>query len=337
MNKSIKIVIGILIIIIISVLGIFLAKDYIFKETTKESESKTDESINESNTNTTYERMIMVNGKLYYDTQKESTVEARCGNMDGKIASNVAYNEIPTEDNQSNFEGDYGYQYGAEDTIEVKIDNKWQVFKAKDENNNEDCSFYGVVKESDSNHILVQPNEGEKERKSSNLISVSLENNNDMIYPLESNVKITYNGIILETYPAQIKAIKIELKSADDFTIKVYNKVQETSEKIHTIIDKTETNKYDYNVYSYDANVNIVINGEEISLRQALLQNKITMDEIIKKANKDIKNPIMYKDGGSMEYHYDLYTIIKMHNLDGNRDMYIGVPELTLNEVEKVN
>lgn len=251
MNKSIKIVIGILIIIIISVLGIFFAKDYIFKETTKESESKTDEPINE--------------------------------------------------------------------------------------NNNEDCSFYGVVKESDSNHILVQPNEGEKERKSSNLISVSLENNNDMIYPLESNVKITYNGIILETYPAQIKAIKIELKSADDFTIKVYNKVQETSEKIHTIIDKTETNKYDYNVYSYDANVNIVINGEEISLRQALLQNKITMDEIIKKANKDIKNPIMYKDGGSMEYHYDLYTIIKMHNLDGNRDMYIGVPELTLNEVEKVN
>ena len=44
MNKSIKIVIGILIIIIISVLGIFFAKDYIFKETTKKSESKTDKS-----------------------------------------------------------------------------------------------------------------------------------------------------------------------------------------------------------------------------------------------------------------------------------------------------
>ena len=41
----------------------------------------------------------------------------------------------------------------------------------------------------------------------------------------------------------------------------------------------------------------------------------------------------MYKDGGSMIYQYDTYTIIKCHTIDGNRDVYIGTKEMTLNDV----
>ena len=41
----------------------------------------------------------------------------------------------------------------------------------------------------------------------------------------------------------------------------------------------------------------------------------------------------MYKDGGSMEYHYENYTIIKCHTSGGNRDVYIGTKEMTLNDV----
>lgn len=80
------------------------------------------------------ERIVMINGKLYYDTGKESTIEARCGNMDGSIISNVNSNEIPNENNQSNFKGDYGYQYGKENTIEINIEDKWYVFETKEEN-----------------------------------------------------------------------------------------------------------------------------------------------------------------------------------------------------------
>ena len=47
--------------------------------------------------------MVMVGGKLYYDTGKESTINGRCGVMDGKITSTVDGSEIPTKDNQSNF------------------------------------------------------------------------------------------------------------------------------------------------------------------------------------------------------------------------------------------
>ena len=41
----------------------------------------------------------------------------------------------------------------------------------------------------------------------------------------------------------------------------------------------------------------------------------------------------MYKEGGTKEYYYGTYTIIKSHSLDGNRDVYIGIPEMRLNMV----
>ena len=77
--------------------------------------------------------MVRVNGKLYYDTGKESTVDTRCGNMDGEITSTVDGSEIPTEDNQSNFGSGFGYQYGADDTIEIYMNEKWFVFEYREE------------------------------------------------------------------------------------------------------------------------------------------------------------------------------------------------------------
>lgn len=74
--------------------------------------------------------MVMVEGILYYDTGKESTVEARCGVIDGEITSSVDASEIPTEDNQSNFGTGYGYQFVSEDTIEIQMeDGKWYVYE----------------------------------------------------------------------------------------------------------------------------------------------------------------------------------------------------------------
>ena len=137
----------------------------------------------------------------------------------------------------------------------------------------------------------------------------------------------------METYPAQIEAVKIELAQVEDFEIRFFDKHPENNTKIHKVLDKSETNKYNYNVYSYDGQVNILINGEEMPLRNALLEDKITMEEIIEKANKDIKDPIMYKDGGSIEYHYNSYTIIKCHTVAGNRDVYIGGPKLNINDL----
>lgn len=199
--------------------------------------------------------------------------------------------------------------------------------------------FFGKVIESNQNSIVVEPNKGEAIRKSADKISISLGENNDAIYQIGSNVKVTYKGYVMETYPAQVDVVNIELKSVEKFELRFYDKQPKTDQKLYKILDKTETEKYDYNIYAYEGSVNILINNEEISLKQALLENKITMDEIIAKANEDLANKKikgdMYRDGGSMLYQYDNYTIIKCHTLDGNRNVYIGTPEMSINDFIK--
>lgn len=77
-------------------------------------------------------RMVMVDGRLYYDTGRASTMTARCGTMDGTIASTVEPGETPTQDGQSNFGSGFGWQYGMEEnTIEIYEPDTWTVFEAR--------------------------------------------------------------------------------------------------------------------------------------------------------------------------------------------------------------
>lgn len=78
--------------------------------------------------------LVMVDGQLYQDTGRESTLIGRCGVLDGEITSTVPSQEVPFEDDQSNFGTGFGYQIGAEpDTIEVYLNETWMVFEAVDE------------------------------------------------------------------------------------------------------------------------------------------------------------------------------------------------------------
>ena len=106
------------------------------------------------------------------------------------------------------------------------------------------------------------------------------------------------------------------------------------------IISKDEIKGINYNIYAFEGNVAVNLNStstelteNSISLRDALLQNKITIEEIMEKADKDIPNALSYDDGGSREYHYDNFTIIKLNRLDGNKDIYIGKPNLRLRDI----
>ena len=209
-----------------------------------------------------------------------------------------------------------------------------EYFNMNNEQSEEGHFFYGKVVESTASYIIVEPNENEEERKSADKISIGLGENNDALYLVGTNVKITYDGNIMESYPAQVKATKIEIKSAENFEILFKDRQPiDSYNKIYAILDKVETDKYNYTIYAYDGSVNIRIDGKEYSLKEALLENRITMEEIIAKANKDFPNAVSYDDGGSMEYHYENYTIIKCHRLDGNRDVYIGTKDMTLNDV----
>ena len=74
---------------------------------------------------------IMVDGVLYWDTNKVSTTEREDGLFDGEISTAVDRNQVPTENNQSNFGTGYGYQFGTDGTIDVYINEKWIVFEAE--------------------------------------------------------------------------------------------------------------------------------------------------------------------------------------------------------------
>ncbi len=80
-------------------------------------------------------KMIRIDGALYYDTGKKSDVEGRCGTMDGAIKKGASENEIPQNDNESNFSGADGYQIGLkENTVETVLDGDWEIFAKIDTN-----------------------------------------------------------------------------------------------------------------------------------------------------------------------------------------------------------
>ena len=110
-------------------------------------------------------------------------------------------------------------------------------------------------------------------------------------------------------------------------------KVTESGNKENKKITTGElANKYDYDIYYYGLeNVTIQVDNEDIDLKEALLNDKVTMEQIIEQAEKDSENEIIWndmrKDGGTRIYYYNTYTIIKSYSLDGNRDVYIESPE----------
>ena len=171
-----------------------------------------------------------------------------------------------------------------------------------------DASKYKLVKESTANNIT----------------------NLKTYYPISLKCIETEETIPVCNYA------EIRQTSKEKFKIQ-FNKTTDKEEVIK-ILDKSESDKYNYDIYSYKGIVNI---GEKMSLREALLSDKITIDEILQKARKDAKEDetifgTTYLDGGSSLYIYNDYAILKLNTLEGNKDLYIGVPSMYIDDVKKL-
>ncbi len=99
-------------------------------------------------------------------------------------------------------------------------------------------------------------------------------------------------------------------------------------------------NMYDYDIYYYGFDsVKIDIANSKFDLKEALESEKVTMEQILQQAKRDSENGIiyseMYKDGGTATYNYRNYIITKFNIINGSKDLYIGVPEMTYNSVNK--
>lgn len=130
-----------------------------------------------------------------------------------------------------------------------------------------------------------------------------------------------------------IKFIKGERSENDNNSFKlIFNQKPGNVKK--QIVDKNTNKQYDYNVYVWNGDVQIVIDNKTYSLEETLNGNMITIEKVIEKANQDLPNTPSYDDGGSKVYKYDTYTIIKLHTIDGNRDVYIGNEKLSIHDVK---
>lgn len=105
------------------------------------------------------------------------------------------------------------YKIIEKDVIDREtFDFKTDINSSNDTVSHDEHSFYGKILEVSSSYIIVEPNEKEEERKSSDKFYIELKNDNT-IYKAGTNVKITYVGGIKESYPAQIGTTKIEIVS----------------------------------------------------------------------------------------------------------------------------
>ena len=160
----------------------------------------------------------------------------------------------------------------------------------------------------------------EKEEQEENTIIVLKGENIDELYLLR------YNN----------KAIPVEYNS--EYTLNITRKEDDSNIKKELIIDKNFEQKHGYNVYYYGVEkVKVLQNGKEVDLKEAISKDNAIIEKIVLKAEKDtglgiVKNYGMYKDGGTEEYEYDNYNIIKSNRLAGensrNRDVYITRSDL---------
>lgn len=79
-------------------------------------------------------RVVKLGGFLYYETGEDKDQGGRSETLDGYFTKTADRYEIPKNDNESNFDlrdpRGSGYKIGmTDDTIEIPIDDDWEIFK----------------------------------------------------------------------------------------------------------------------------------------------------------------------------------------------------------------
>lgn len=107
---------------------------------------------------------------------------------------------------------------------------------------------------------------------------------------------------------------------------------------VKKVAEKNQFDNLVFGVYTFAGNVSITIEEDMVySLEDALTQGVIKVQDILEQAKQDEKYGICEyaycSDGGSTEYRYAEYTILKYNTLDGNKDLVIGMQGSIINQM----
>ena len=92
------------------------------------TEEKTDDDNDKDIVESVFPPMVKVKGIIYKNTGYQNAM-VTCGTADGEIKTTVEATKEPERDDESNFGKGYEYQSWEDGYINVKIDNKWMLFK----------------------------------------------------------------------------------------------------------------------------------------------------------------------------------------------------------------
>ena len=199
-------------------------------------------------------------------------------------------------------------------------------------NKKEEHSFIAKVIEVSSNSIIVEPDLLEDERKSSDRFIIDLKDN-DTIYEIDDYVKIYYDGVIFESYPAQVEATKIEKL--------IESKMANNKIKIEKF-DHYDSNKYyeyckmDDRLIYFDGSIKeiYIIDEKEVSLKEYISTSYQTLDDSIKHITENMDKIVTLRDGGTTIYKsksLDL-TVTTCNTTNKNKDIYFSDYKSTFNE-----
>lgn len=118
------------------------------------------------------------------------------------------------------------------------------------------------------------------------------------------------------------------------------NYYQRKDKGLKTIIDKNDNLDYEYSVYTFGGDVNFTFETDMVyTFEKAIEQKILTVEDILTQARMDadygICEKAYYDDGGSTEFLYEDYTILKYSTLDGLEDVVIGYKGQIINAVNK--
>ena len=189
--------------------------------------------------------------------------------------------------------------------------------------------FIGTVLEESDTYMYVEPDEGEEERELSDSIGVFYTTiHKDYFYGTGRRVVVYYQSDAVSD-EGEIVSDDISTEGFRDFEIIVEENGQARFERVLAADEADSSIVFNnINVKTYGVDVKFAADGKMVSLQEALEKGFITPQAITARANRDVRlnqaKEITYRDGGSREYVYDGYKIIKYHTEDGKRDLYIG-------------
>ncbi len=162
----------------------------------------------------------------------------------------------------------------------------------------------------------------------------------EKLYNIDYNLeRKTEDGIVkvrlydfIEKYEVELFTYNIE---SSNYTSKYDLKYEQRKDLgIEKIAEGDE-----FDVYEFGGDVNFRVEDKSYTFDEAIEEGVITIDNILEQAKLDSKYGICeegaYSDGGSIEYCYPDYTILKLSTLDGNNDMVIGFSGQIINKFNR--